>query len=720
MAYVNKDAQSMLEGIKDNIGRSYQYFYRNFQRYHQFMTFIYKTTLTASDKSVLMELQKPQIEFNLLEAYISRLCGEFSKMDPAFTVRAADGVALMNPDIIELVEAHMKAAFTGADKDSLSYQLYRDLLSGGFSVAKVYTDYANEKSFDQKIYIDRVFDPTLTGFDPMARTSHKGDGRYCYELFPKSKDEAKELYGSDILKGVDFTRNSSMENFNWSYKNQVEDILIFSEYYEKKMKRTKIVKLANGHVVSEKSYEEFLARWEEQGILEQPPIVLKSRWSDIETIDKYTLCQSKIIEHEKTNFSHLPLVFIDGNSVVVRDNDQSQAEQITRPYVYQAVGAQRMKNFAGQSLCNEIENLQQSQWIAPIEAIPDNDDYQYAYTNPQKATVVMYNQWHDGDPNKPVAPPQTIQRPQIPPEISNAFAMSDQVIQGVLGSYDAAMGINDNDISGVAIMQGAMHSNSAAMPYTVGFIRGWNRLGEIYLDLLPKYYVTPRTVPIIGPDGKRDYYEINKPGNLQMDYDASALEVQVQSGVNFAVQKQIALKAMISLMQASPQFAEFMNQEGLEVLLDNLDIKGINNIKSMAAEWMANQKKMQEQAAQAAQNQIDPQQLMQMQIQVEQAKVQQKQQEMEMKAQMQMQELDTKSQIELTKIATDDAVKNKEADIKFLEVMSKIQSSEVQMGLEQEKVDAENARTSVNLAIDLAKHHHEVGKSEKEDNNAAN
>jgi hypothetical protein len=41
------------------------------------------------------------------------------------------------------------------------------------------------------------------------------------------------------------------------------------------MKKVKILKLANGHVVPEKSYEDFLAKWEEAGILEQPPIVLK-------------------------------------------------------------------------------------------------------------------------------------------------------------------------------------------------------------------------------------------------------------------------------------------------------------------------------------------------------------------------------------------------------------------------------------------------------------
>lgn len=710
MAYVKKSAQDELESIKKDVHNSATYFRKNYQRYHDFVTFIYKTSLSPADRSVLQELQKPMVEFNVLEAYISRLCGEFSKMDPAFTVRSADGVQLMDPRIIDVVEGHLKAAFISGDTDSLSYSLYRDILSGGFSVAKIYTDYANSKSFDQKIFVERVFDPTLCGFDPVSRKSHKGDGRYCFELFPKTAEEAKMLYGEDIVKDMSFTRSSDFEDFNWAYNSQTEDVMLFCEYFKKKFKREKIVKLANGHVVPEKQYERFMEQWEQAGIIEQPPIVLNSRTAEVEMIEKFTLCENKIISHEQTSFAQLPLVFFDGNSVIIRDNQNSQAEQLTRPYVYQARDAQKLKNYSGQSLANEMENSLQSKWIAPIEAIPDNADYQIAYTNPQKATIMLYNMWQDNDPGKPVQPPREVQRTPIPPEMANTFQMSDQLIQGILGSYDAAMGVNDNDISGVAIMQGAMHSNAAAMPYTVGFIQGWNRLAEIYLDLLPKYYVTPRSIPVMDKRGKHAYYEINKKGNVSFDYDSTALEVKVTSGVNFAVQKQIALKTIVSLMQASPVFAQFMNQEGLEVLLDNIDIKGIDNIKAMAAQYMEQQKKMAAQAqqqpspeqlqAQQAQQQL---QLAQAQLQVEQAKIQQR-----------AQEAQGKMQVDLTKIATDDAVKTKEADIKFLEVMSKIQGADVDAALKQQQVDAEQTRAAVDMAISVASHHRDTEKHEKE------
>jgi hypothetical protein len=697
MSYVKKGERDEFDNIKNDIEIGHTYFQDNYKRYNEFTRFVFKTTITPADASVNKEIDKPNMEFNIVEAYVSRLCGEFSKMDPAFSVRGKEGVKLIDPTVIELVEAHLKAAFLGGDKNSLSYHLYRDILSGGYSVGKVFTDYAGEMSFDQKIFVERVFDPTLTVFDPLARKSHKGDGRFCCELFPKSAGEAEEMFGSDILKGVSFTRSTEIGNFNWSYRNQKEDILLFGEYFKKKMKRAKILKLANGHSVTEKAYEEFLHKWEEEGIIEQPPIILKSRWTEIETIDKYTVCGTKILEHKPTNFSMLPLVFFDGNSVIVREDQNSAAEQVIRPYVYNARDTQRMKNFAGQTLCNEIEGMVQHKWTAPVEGIPDNDDYKKAYTQPQKANIVLYNQFLDGDPNVPLNPPREIQRIPIPPEITNTFTMADQTVQVILGSYDAALGANENDISGIAIMQGAMHSNAAAMPYTMGFIEGWARCGEIYLNLLPKYFVTPRTIPIMLPNGKRDFYEVNKDGNIKFDYDVSALEVSIEPGVNFAVQKQIALKTIEHLMNISERFKAFMEQNGLEVLLENIDIKGIDKLRFMAQKWMQEEQEQAQQAKEAAKDNLTPDQIAKAQLQIEGQKVQNEKEQSQLEA-----------RVEMAKVSSTEAVKNKEADIKFLEVMSKVQGADLDRALQQEKVDAEKSRTAVDMATTLSSHINEM------------
>lgn len=693
MPYVKKDAVKEFDNIKGDIEKGWLYFQNNYKIFNDFMRFVFKSTMVPAETSVNQELQKPNMEWNIIEAFVSRLCGEFSKMDAGFSVRAKEGVKLMNPDIIDLVEAHLKAAFGGGDVNQLSYHLYRNLIAGGYDVAKIFTDYADEMSFDQKIYIEPVFDPTLTVFDPLARKSHKGDGRFACELFPKSAGEAEEIYGSDILKGIQFARETSVGSFNWSYRNQKEDIMLFAEYFKKRVKKAKILKLANGHSVTEKQYELFLQKWEEQGIMEQAPIVIKSRMTDIQTIDMYTVTGGRIVDYKETNFSMLPLVFFDGNSVIVRDNENAQAEQVIRPYVYNCRDNQRMKNFAGQSLCNEIENIVQHKWKAPVEGIPANADYQDAYTDPQKATVVLYNQFKDGNPNMPLNPPQEIMRQQIPPELLQTFTLADNTMQVILGSYDAALGANDNDISGIAIMQGAMHANAAAMPYTTGFIHGWARCAEIYLNLLPKYCLTPRTIPIILPNGKREFYDINKKGNMKFDYDVSALEVEVQPGVNYEVQKQIALKTMTTLMQVSDSFKQFMNENGLEVLLDNIDIRGIEKLKYLVQQWMDQQKKAQAAQQQAQQNQPTPESIAMAQVQVEGQKVQAEAEGNQLKA-----------QVEMAKSNAKIAVENKEADIQFLEVMSKIQGANLDRALDQEKLDAENARTALDMATKVDEH----------------
>ena len=706
MAVIARKHTSKLDKIKQSVEQAYIYFRPNYERFHQFMRFVYKSTLTEDDIAVLATLGRPQIEFNMMEAYISRLRGEFSRMEPGFVVRAQDGFDLVDPQLLDVLEAHFRAILNDSDNDGFSYDVYTDLLVGGFSVVEVYTDYVSEMSMDQKICTQRVFDPTLCGFDPLARKSHKGDGNYCFQLFPKEVEEVEREYGSNAVKGLKYAR--AFSGFNWSYRAAKKDIVLLCQYDKKDFKKERITKLSNGRVVSVKHYEELLGLWEEAGHIEQPPIPIgKIRETILEEITRYTFSGAELIEVEKTNFKMLPLIFFDGNSAVLRDNNDSTAEQMTRPYIYNVKDAQRLKNYAGQSLANELENTVQHKMIASVESIPE--DYIDAYIDIQKPSTYMYNAFYDGDPNVPLTPPREVVRTPIPPQISETFQMSDNLIQGILGSYDAALGIQNNELSGVAIMQGAMHSNAAAMPYTVGFMKGWNRVCQQILDLIPKYYVTPRSLPIVKPDGKRSYQVVNKPGNPYMNYDAMSLEVKVEAGVNFAVQKQISLETIIQLMQTSEAFAAFINTKGLGILLDNIEIRGIEGLRQAAGEFMEETAKKQAQAEQMAQQQalqqLDPKQVMAMQAQAEMAKVQQKREAREQE-----------TQVQLTKIATDDAVKNKQADIDFLKVMADIEGASVDQGLKQEKLDAENARTAVEMAVSVSQHHHEVKQSQEKGN----
>lgn len=708
MADIAKKHTDRLKELKKSVEEAQQYFDDNVKRYEKFTKFVFKTSIDDMEMATLADRGMPTIEFNILEAYISRLRGEFAKQQPSLTVRAADGVPLSMLDrqftaTIDVVEAHLRAVFFDGTNDMLQYNIYSDLLAGGFSVLKIYTDYVKWKSLEQNIFVERVFDPTLCVFDPLARDSHKGDGRFCGELHPMTRKTFEEEFGSKVTEDMKFTR--SLSGFDWSYQNEQEEIVLVCDYYEKQCKKETIIKLTNGHVVTEKEYEQLLKKWDEDGTIEQPPLPIKQRKTYVEKIIRYRFCESCLLDVCETNFQYLPLVFVDGNSVNLKEG--GSYTQMTRPYVFHAMGIQRLKNLAGQSLGNELENTVQHKFIVPLECIPT--DYQTAYQNVQKADTLIYKHFLDtNNPEVTLPPPREVVRTPIPPQIMETFRTSDEMTQVILGSYDGAAGQNNGQMSGIAFARSAMQSNTASLPFMCGLYKGLNRAAQIYVDLMPKYYRTPRSLPVLLPDGKREYFEINKKGSLYMNYDPNNLEVKVEMGVNFAMQKEIALQTIVSLSQASPVFAQFFNEYGLPVLLDNIDIRGIDDLKEKSQEF---QQKVQQQQKVAQQQQM---QQMQMQAQQQAMSLQQAQKELQSPTaeQIGVMAIQEKSQLDAASIS----IKERDSETKFLEVMSKIRNADVENELRMAEIDAENTRTAVESALNVSKHINESlkGASENE------
>lgn len=728
--------QERLSHLKKMVESWNEYFGANNQRYWEMTKFVFASNLSSTDISSLNTLKKPTIQFNVLEAFVSKLRSQFVKQEPSFEVRAADGVPLqmLTEEFIateKVVEGYLRAIFDDAANDGLQSNIHTDQLAGGFSAVWIRTDYVNEYSFEQNIIVERVFDPTLCIWDPLARTSHKGDGGYCGMLVPYTKEKFIQEYGEKAAEGIKFQNTSAMSGFTWSYKNQKEDIILVAYMFEKKSKKRKIVKLSNGDVVPLDNYKELLTRWDD---ITQPPIILDERETDVETIVHYQFCENKVLSYEETDYKYLPIVFVDGNSTLVKgDTSTSQAEapvggsssgatqQMTRPYVYNAIGAQRAMNYAGQTIAGEIENMVMHKWVVALEAIPTNDKYLSAYTNPQEASVLVYNAF-DSETGQPLEGPREIQRTQTPPIVENTFMNSVQTIQATLGSYDAQQGNIDPSMSGKAIMQGAMQADGAAGPYLINYIKAWNRIGQVVIDLIPKYYKTPRSLPVIDMDGKRRFQIVNAPKDMQhqqaqdreqqqqgdmnfdtqgrqeqqsvsLSYEPHTLQLRIEAGVNSAVQKQIAMDQVIRLSASNEAFQAFINERGLPYLLDNLEIRNIDSLKVEAEAWMQDMRAQKEAAAQ----QPSPQQMeMETIKQIEMAKVAQRQQQAEG---------------ELAVKAANVAVAKEKNEIEFERLLAEIGEFEANKAMAQQKTVAEESKAAVDLAIEVAKLQHEQSES---------
>jgi hypothetical protein len=690
-----------LERIKTNVRRSYDYFKPNYDRFNDFRRFVFESSLTSDEITLLSTIGKPQLEFNILEAYISRLLGEFSKQEPDIEVNA-DNPDKADPLMIRIIEMHLRHTLSDSNNQHTRYEVYKDVLSGGFSTLKVEVDYPTPKAMHQVISIVRAFDPTLCGFDQLARDSHKGDGRFCFELYPMAKEDFESTYPDIPIENLNFRRDFA--GFNWSYLNDATPIIIVADYYEKKKREVELVLLGDGAVLEYKDYKKMVKEWED--FTQPPAIVGKPRKTMIEDIWRYRLIENAIIEEKETDFEMLPLIYVDGSSVMIKTPKNGNVRQYTRPYVYHARGAQRLKNYAGIAWANEIENTIQHKFMVAKEALPKEEEFMQAYKDVQKASVVVFNSVHESDPTMPISNPiREIQRNPMPPEISGAFTGADALIQNVLGSYDASLGINDNQLSGVAIVEAASQSNATAMPYIVGFLQGYQRAAQVYLNLMPKYYVTPRTLPIVDHEGRKGYVKINQEEGLDLDYDANEFNVTLKAGASFQVQKSRTLQMVKEICSMSPLMAQFMAEKGLNFILDNMEGRGIEQLKQLVEGWMKEMQQQKQMAMQAQQAEIQNNPAM--------IKAKTDAQKVQLQAAKQEQEFTTdmaKMQQDQQKLIADVKMSQDESQVRLIEAETERFSKSIELAIAHEDMLHRHKHAGIDAALEHKDMKHRHGK----------
>lgn len=698
----SRQQEPELISLKRNVEQAWQYSSSNFKRYQEFLAMTFRSALSDQDRETLRYMGRPPIESMLILAHISRIQGEFAKQQFNINVHPAEGVALTRLSEtyirdLEILQAHLNELFLETSNGKFQWNLFQDVLAGGFGVAKLYVDFINERSFLQKIFIERMSNPCLCGFDPLAKEMHKGDGRFAFQIYPMTQEEFKLAYGADLAKEISYTRN--IQSFNWSYTNAREKIVLVCEFFEKEMKNSNLLLLSDETTMLEAKYNKMLADWNK---FEVPPTVIKKRKVQTTEIKRKQFCETTVLNTEDTYYNMLPLVYFAGRSVMLADNlggTGGQNKEFTIPYGYPAKDAQRLKNVAMQTLGYELEGMMQHKIMIPKSAVPKDPKYVEAYTNPQKESVLVWEQFDPDRPDVKNEPPIILQRPGVPTIIMETYQAMDQTIQACFGTYDAILGINGKEISGKAIQQGALQSDASVMPYLEGFQAGLERCAEIIVNLIPDVYVTARSIPIHLPDGKREHVIIKEKAEdgdaILFNYDPHELAVKIETGVNSNVQKQLAIESLTLLMNTSETFKAFMETKGLPVLLKNIEIRGIEGLEAEVEQFM---QEMQEKQAQAANAPTDTDKLVGAEI---------------MKSQLEAQARDQKTQADLAADIAKTAVEKERVENERMETEIKAAEIGLRLNMERENQAAQSASDTINLAVGVMQHQMEQDALEK-------
>jgi len=135
--------------------------------------------------------------------------------------------------------------------------------------------------------------------------------------------------------------------------------------------------------------------------------------------------------------------------------------------------------------------------------------------------------------------------------------LSADDIKATTGIFNASLGAEGNETSGVAIRARQVEGDTATYVFHDNLAKAVRYTGEILVDLIPRIYDTERVVRILNEDGAEGWARINAKdpmtGQTITDLTVGKYDVVIDAGPSYQTQRIEAADGMLRFMQSFPQ-----------------------------------------------------------------------------------------------------------------------------------------------------------------------
>jgi chaperonin cofactor prefoldin len=425
----------------------------------------------------------------------------------------------------------------------------------GVGYWRVVTDYANDDSFDQEIFIKRVKDPKSVYLDPNLVELDALDAKWAFVFDDMPKEDFDEQY-------PDFRQVASRSTLSTSSQSWIKDKSVrVAEYFRCVPKSDKLLHMTDpatkqrNIVRASKIYDEQLR----QQIIDDPSTVVRDI---VDTqVEWYLICGDQIVDRRKWPGRYIPIVRLLGDEIEI----DSRLER--SGHIRYLKDPQRMYNYMS-SANVEFTALQgKTPYIAPKQAVEKNlNDWRMA--NQKNFSVLTYE--HVDEEGNQIPAPQR----QEPPAVGEAFIQGLQIAQQEMmmasGQYEESFGQRSQAISGKAINERERQGDNATYHFIDQLGISITATGKIIMDLVPKIYDVPRVTKILAQDGTESDVTINPHNTVaylqQRSKDGKDIEnifnpnvgkywVQADIGPAYATQRQEAFNAISQIITANKELS---------------------------------------------------------------------------------------------------------------------------------------------------------------------
>jgi len=392
--------------------------------------------------------------------------------------RATYEAAQVFSGIIRRIEYQSKAI------DAYSTAIYHQVETG-IGYCRVVTDYADEDSFDQEIFIRRIPDPRTVYLDPDAKDYDKADMRFAFVF----NDIPRDRYEAEHGKG-DMPAPAALDNGDgWNDKDHVREC----EYWRRNDRTETVHQMGDGSVVRDEDMH---------GPVEIDPTGIRlnrvrenaAATRDIARpeIEWFRIVGDRIEERKTWPGRYIPIVPFIGEETII------EGAMDRKGHTRCLIDAQRMYNYWSSSAVEHVALQGKVPYIAPARAVEGYTKY-WDTANTTNYSYLPYNDMDDA--GQPIRAPERAQPPQMAQAYLEGMNVAKEDMMLCSGQYEAEMGAPGNERSGTAINARQRQGDNATYHYIDNQAKGIRQIGRILLDMIPKIYDTARVVKIMGEDG---------------------------------------------------------------------------------------------------------------------------------------------------------------------------------------------------------------------------
>lgn len=528
---------------------------------------------------IVMEQRKglPCLVINNIPQFTAQLVGDWRESRRAIKVVPSNDedtdVASVRGDLIRAIEMQSRA-------DRVYDSAFESLVQCGDGSFRVSVEYAKSDVFDQDLYIRPIEDALSVVWDRFSVDPTGRDAKRVFvdDRIPKSEFERKwpehdpsELMGDDSITNLQIAGWVDQDSYR------------VTEYW-RLIERQRMMALFENGKVYQIDADNMDALMEANG----PPIKTRTAWVTYAQMHLVTgFCiLSGPYEYQ---LNRLPIVRMSGRVVNVG------GRRVRYGLVRFMKDAVRLKNFWRSVAAEQLGYASKAKWIATSEAVEGREEAIRKAHLSRDPLIVLNDEAVIG---------QNFQRLDPPPmeqALLNEAAVNAQDMKDVTGIHDASLGVRSNETSGRAIQARQREGDIASLTFHDNGNAAVLEAGDVINQLIPQIYDGTRVVRIIGEDETLKFQRINDPMDPSaIDMSVGMFDVALSTGTSYTTRRVEAAQAMMDAIQVWPQL---------------MTVAG--DLVAKAQDWPGADK-IAERIEQSMQGpQIDPQQVQQMQQELE-------------------------------------------------------------------------------------------------------